>query len=138
MTRPQPKLALVKGLPTETASFLDVITGSSQVTFATFDDQAARKRSSLSRMLHGLTTANATELHRLNDAGAGVYFSINETDGEGRTANHIIGTRTPSNCAALCPNCHRALHYATDREERLKVLQANMQKPRQGTPERAP
>lgn len=41
--------------------------------------------------------------------------------------HHLIrlkdgGPDTIENCAAVCPNCHRALHYAIDRVERTKVL----------------
>lgn len=32
------------------------------------------------------------------------------------------GTDRVQNCAALCPNCHRALHHADDAQDRLKKL----------------
>lgn len=27
------------------------------------------------------------------------------------------GPDTPQNCVALCPNCHRAMHYSESKEE---------------------
>lgn len=38
------------------------------------------------------------------------------------------GPDTPDNCAALCPNCHRSLHHAENKEERLKALKTNSEK----------
>lgn len=32
------------------------------------------------------------------------------------------GSDTVTNAVAVCPNCHRALHHAADREERTRVL----------------
>ncbi|MEG2736755.1 MAG: HNH endonuclease signature motif containing protein [Hafnia sp.] len=48
--------------------------------------------------------------------------------------HHIIplsegGKDTPSNCAALCPNCHRAVHYsieASSLQTKLKELKASL------------
>ncbi len=36
------------------------------------------------------------------------------------------GPDTPDNAAALCPNCHRELHYGANRRERLKALRARV------------
>ena len=32
------------------------------------------------------------------------------------------GWEAPENAVALCPNCHRAMHFAADREERVRRL----------------
>lgn len=48
--------------------------------------------------------------------------------------HHIIplsegGEDTPDNCAALCPNCHRAVHYsieASSLQEKLKGLKSSL------------
>ena len=41
--------------------------------------------------------------------------------------HHVVplveqGWDAPENAVALCPNCHRAMHYAGDREERRRRL----------------
>lgn len=41
--------------------------------------------------------------------------------------HHVIplskgGPDTPENCVALCPNCHKALHYAENINQRTKLL----------------
>ena len=53
----------------------------------TFDDNAARKASNLARVLelNGFTR----EVGELHKAGAGVYLTVNETDGKGRKAQNI-------------------------------------------------
>ncbi len=43
--------------------------------------------------------------------------------------HHIImladgGADTPDNTATLCPNCHRELHYGTDRQDKTEELRA--------------
>lgn len=49
-------------------------------------------------------------------------------------AHHIIplaegGPDTPDNCAALCPNCHRALHSAFNRQELAEKLKVTISDP---------
>jgi hypothetical protein len=58
-------------------------------TFQTFDDTPA-KRKHLARIFQG---HNPRELNHLNFQDAGVFLTINETDGMGRTANNIIRVR---------------------------------------------
>ena len=41
--------------------------------------------------------------------------------------HHVVslareGWEAPENAVALCPNCHRAMHFAADREERVRRL----------------
>lgn len=61
-------------------------------TFQTFDDSPA-KRPELVRTLHGTLTEHYDELSRLNKLGAGVFFTINETDGKGRKNENIVRVR---------------------------------------------
>ena len=61
-------------------------------TFQTFDDDDA-KRDSLARILHGTLDQHAARLTRLNDRGAGIFVTINETDGTGRKKDNIIRIR---------------------------------------------
>jgi hypothetical protein len=62
-------------------------------TFQTFDDDKKRKRGSLVRIFHGTLDEHAAELTRLNDCGAGVFVTVNETNGKGRAAGCIRRVR---------------------------------------------
>jgi hypothetical protein len=44
-------------------------------------------------VLHGSLDENAEDLSRLNARGAGVFVTVNETDGEGRKTENIIRVR---------------------------------------------
>ncbi|CVG58634.1 Predicted restriction endonuclease [Serratia marcescens] len=53
-------------------------------------------------------------------------FSI-KSDSPYLEVHHVIplslsGADTVSNCVALCPNCHRALHYSENSEELIEML----------------
>ena len=61
-------------------------------TFQTFDD-SEQKRGGLIRVMHGTLAQHADELRRLNNAGAGVFVTINETDLAGRKAENIVRVR---------------------------------------------
>jgi hypothetical protein len=70
-------------------------------TFQTFTDCKVQRETSrkngqgdpLARVLHGSLEHCWRGLCRLNDQGAGVYVTVNETDGNGRTADHITRVR---------------------------------------------
>lgn len=62
-------------------------------TFQTFDDNADRKDSKLAHVYHGTLDMHANTLHALNAQGAGVYVTVNATDGKGRTAKNITAVR---------------------------------------------
>jgi len=59
------------------------------VTFQTFDDEkpGGKSRPRLARVLHGSLAQHAEELERLNRAGAGVFVTVNGTDGGRKKAN---------------------------------------------------
>ncbi|HHR6136529.1 TPA: HNH endonuclease [Providencia alcalifaciens] len=40
----------------------------------------------------------------------------------------LSGSDIISNCIALCPNCHRALHYNQNSEELIEELYINIKK----------
>jgi hypothetical protein len=61
--------------------------------FRTFDDNKARDDRKLVRCFYGPLAKYADELKRLNDRGAGVFVTINRTDGKGRCAENIIKPR---------------------------------------------
>ncbi|TWV80437.1 DNA-primase RepB domain-containing protein [Moraxella sp. VT-16-12] len=62
-------------------------------TFQTFDDNADRKDPKLAHKFHGTLDMHANTLHALNAQGAGVYVTVNATDGKGRTKANITAVR---------------------------------------------
>lgn len=58
-------------------------------SFQTFDE-SPRKNKALTRLLHGSFEQHADELEALNKQGAGVYSTVNETNGTGRTEDDIV------------------------------------------------
>ena len=61
-------------------------------TFQTFDDDRARKNPALTRIVKSPPPAR-DELVKLNRQGAGVFVTINETDGNGRKTENITRIR---------------------------------------------
>ena len=61
-------------------------------TFQTFDDNRARKNPALTRIVTSPPPAR-DELVKLNQQGAGVFVTINETDGSGRKSENITRIR---------------------------------------------
>ncbi len=77
------------------SEFLDLLdSNSEQFTFQTFDDQKERKRKDLARVMIGTLADHADELSRLSAEGAGVFVTVNETDGDGRRLANIKRLRT--------------------------------------------
>lgn len=62
-------------------------------TFQTFDDDKKRKDGSLVSVLHGSLEERRDELAELNQRGAGVFVTVNKTDGNGRKKENIVGVR---------------------------------------------
>jgi hypothetical protein len=62
-------------------------------TFQTFDDNRRRKDKRLARILHGTLIDVWPELERLNRKGAGIFVTVNETDGTGRRLANIVRAR---------------------------------------------
>jgi hypothetical protein len=61
--------------------------------FRTFDDNADRKDKNLTKTFYGTLGLHAYELIQLNNRGAGVFVTINATNGTGRKAEDIIRVR---------------------------------------------
>jgi RepB DNA-primase from phage plasmid len=81
--------------PSEAARFLTALDPAATFfTFQTFDDNRDRKSKSLVRVLHGTLDEHWDTLARLNDQGAGIFVTVNETDGKGRTAKNIVKVRS--------------------------------------------
>lgn len=62
-------------------------------TFQTFDDDADRKSQGLARVLNGTLSDHFDTLVALQKRGAGVFVTINATDGKGRGKGNITGVR---------------------------------------------
>nr|WP_167626449.1 phage/plasmid primase, P4 family [Mesorhizobium loti] len=77
----------------EAERFLDII--DPDATFFTFQtiDDSSKKDPKLGRVLNGSLRQHAAELTRLNKLGAGVFVTINETNGEGRKTEDIVRVR---------------------------------------------
>lgn len=71
--------------------FLDVDTDS--FTFQTFDDNRHRRDKSLVRIIHGSLTEHFDYLCDLNRHGAGIFVTVNRTDGRGRQIHNIVRSR---------------------------------------------
>lgn len=69
---------------THAGDFIERLAGSrgAPMTFQTFDDGRARKRSGLAHVFHGPLHEYAQELCSLQEQGAGVFVMVNEGDGE--------------------------------------------------------
>jgi hypothetical protein len=77
----------------EAQTFLDALAPGGRFMFQTFDDNANRKDGSLARKLYGTLDDHWRELNDLNERGAGVYITVNETDGKGRETTNIVAIR---------------------------------------------
>lgn len=72
--------------------FLLALDAQGSFTFQTFDDSAS-KRASMARVLHGTLQQHAGQMARLNEEGAGVFVTVNETDLKGRERSNITRVR---------------------------------------------
>jgi hypothetical protein len=72
--------------------FLTLLAEDEAVTSQTFDD-TPEGRKHLAKILHGTLEQHARTLSRLNEERAGVFVTINKTDGCGRMAENIIRVR---------------------------------------------
>lgn len=60
------------------------------VTFQTFTDSSPKPSPDpLAKMLHGSLDEHAEELDRLNQAGSGIFVTVNGTDGKGRKKTNV-------------------------------------------------
>lgn len=69
--------------------------GDRSFTFQTFGDGKHRKGiKELRRIRHGTLEEHADELKRLNRKGAGIFVTVNMTDGKGREEENIVQLRS--------------------------------------------
>ena len=64
-----------------------------EFTFQTFDDSKERKDPKLAKIFNGKFSQFSQELVNLNQAGAGIFVTVNQTDGKGRKSENITATR---------------------------------------------
>lgn len=76
-------------------NFIKSIAGEEQVTFLTFDDRknSGGKDKSLTKELHGSLDEHLPILLDLNAKGAGIFFTVNQTDLRGRKQENIKAVR---------------------------------------------
>ena len=72
--------------------FLKKLDQDNRFSFQTFDD-SDDKNKELTRVLHGSLEENFPLLGQLNDQGAGIFVTVNETDLKGRKTDNIISVR---------------------------------------------
>jgi len=77
-----------------TLPFLAALGGAdAQYLFATFDDNKIRKDPGLTRQFFGTFAQHGNALEALNAKGAGVFVTVNQTDGRGRKKENIKALR---------------------------------------------
>ncbi|MDZ4251491.1 MAG: DNA-primase RepB domain-containing protein [Sulfuritalea sp.] len=74
--------------------FFDLLGRGENFAIQTFDDHSKRKDRRLVTVMHGTLNQHAEVMIRLNAAGAGVFVTINQTDGTGRATANIIRVRS--------------------------------------------
>ncbi len=78
--------------PKEALAFLALLDPEANgFTFLTFDDRGENAK--LTRVFHGTLEGHAAALAALNWRGAGVFVTVNQTDGRGRKARNITRVR---------------------------------------------
>ncbi|MCX7143775.1 MAG: DNA-primase RepB domain-containing protein [Proteobacteria bacterium] len=87
----------------EARYFLDLLAPGEEITFQTFDDPrpGQPKRPGRAKVFHGTFDEHKNSLVELNSRGAGIFFMVNEGDGEihegertCRTAGNVIRVRS--------------------------------------------
>ena len=97
-------------------------------TFQTFDDNKNRKDQRLLRVLHGTLAEHWQELSRLNQAGAGIFVTVNRTDLHGRKTENIAGVRAVfqeqdrPGCPELPTNSHIEVESSPGKHHRYVLL----------------
>ena len=77
----------------EVSKFLDLIAEGEGITFQTFDDKKGTRDPQLTRILHGTLDDHLAQLTRLNELGAGIFFTVNQTDLQGRETRNVTKVR---------------------------------------------
>jgi hypothetical protein len=67
--------------------------GGGAFSFQTFTDKGKLYPDPLAEVFHGTLAQHGDTLRRLNDQGAGVFITVNQTNLKGRKAEHVIRVR---------------------------------------------
>ena len=73
--------------------FLEILAPDGNITFQTFGEGESKGDKKLCRVLHGTLEEHWPELTRLSQSGASIFIMVNQGDGNGRSAQHIISIR---------------------------------------------
>lgn len=73
-------------------TLIQAIAADGRICFQTFDD-SQNKHANLARTKHGNLASLLGWLQGFNEAGAGVFWTVNETDGTGRREANIVRVR---------------------------------------------
>jgi hypothetical protein len=95
-TTPLPRMTMeaIMSRNFEAERFLKLLdSNATAFEFRTIDDDRERDDKSLTQTFYGTLAQHAGELQRLNSKGAGVFVTINETNGKGRKTEDIIRVR---------------------------------------------
>ena len=80
--------------PCQSRDFLKLLDpNAAKFTFQTLGEGDAKRDERLCRVLHGRFDDVRPELQELNSRGAGVFVTVNETDGKGRKSGNITKIR---------------------------------------------
>ena len=71
--------------------FLDALEPNGKFTFQTFDDDQDRKDKRLAKQLNGTLREHFDQLRSLQEKGAGIFVTINQTDLKGRIVHDTMG-----------------------------------------------
>lgn len=94
MTHPNPTAAVFAPDLKEAQRFLALLDPSTETfTFQTFADRKSANTGALARVFHGTLAQHSEVLAQLNRQGAGVFVTVNKTDGKGRKASNITAVR---------------------------------------------
>ncbi len=74
-------------------AFLEILDPKGEFTFQTFGEGVGKANRELARILHGRLEDHASELETLQQKGAGVFVTVNKTDGAGRKEENITRVR---------------------------------------------
>lgn len=80
-------------LPDDAAALLDLVAPGECVTFQTFGEGSRRGDQTRTRTLHGTLAEHRRTLAALNARGAGIFWTVNATDGKGRKVRNIQRVR---------------------------------------------
>ena len=77
----------------EAQRFLNMLDPGGMFVFQIIDDDKDRKRSHLSKVIHGSLDTHFDTLVHYNEQGAGIFVVINQTDFKGRKGSNILKVR---------------------------------------------